>query len=281
MNYENREWLCDNIFIKCIYSAHLNVGSAWSYSDKKTNYCNLVLICKGQGIFTCNNQTYIVKEGDIIFFPMGVSRTMRSDGGELTFRSINFIYSFIFENNRKWTTTYHDINIKIIRHIADKILFRRIERLFIQIQKYYLIPQNSADFHMRYYATELIQLLITDNSKSISFSEQNMIDNSIKYMSVHFKEKITLNQLSEISGKSISYYGKIFKKITGVSPIEYLLLIRISYAKKLLENGTSITETAQACGFASLYYFSKAFKKKELMSPSEYITLYKKKRDDN
>lgn len=276
MDKENTLKISDDLFIKCLYAAYLTVSPTWCYSDEKTECCNLVLICGGEGLFTCNNQQYIVKEGDIVFFPAGVKRIMQSNGGTLMFRSINFTYCFVEEKQHQWVTENHKLPFEFIRHIADQSLFRRIEHLFIQIQKYYMIQREICSFHMRYYATELIHLLLTDNKNNVSFSEQNMVDQSVQYMSAHFKEKITLEELAELSGKSISHYGKIFKKITGVSPIEYLLSIRISYAKRLLETGFSITETAQMSGFASLYYFSKAFKKKEYISPSEYINIFKR-----
>lgn len=271
----NIQEIIETIFIKCLYSAYLTVLPSWRYSDESIDYCNLVLICEGQGVFTCEDETYIVNPGDIVYFPAGTKRAMRSNGGTLTFRSINFRYSFIFNHSFEWSMEQHNLKFEFVKSVSDKLLLTRMKHLFIQIQKHYVARQYNSAFHMRYYATELISLLLTNNRENMSFSEQNMVDNSIKYMSDHFSKKITLNELAQISGNSISYYGKIFKKVTGMTPIEYLLLIRITYAKKLLENGISVIKTAEMCGFSTLYYFSRTFKNKENISPREYAALHK------
>lgn len=270
MNTNNHSWIPENIFIKCLYSAHHTVSAEWFYSDEKTDYCNLVLVCGGQGVFTCEDKECTVKSGDLVYFPSGVNRSMRADGDELVFRSFNFRYRLLFEHALDWWTENPPLPLDFVRHISDKALFMRFEQLFEQIQRNYTTLRYSASFQMRYYATEILSLLLSEERRDISYSERNMIDKSIEYMSTHFTQKITLEELAAISKKSVSYYGKTFKKIFGVTPIDYLLSIRISYAKKLLENGTSVTETAALCGFSNLYYFSKAFKNKENMSPSEY-----------
>lgn len=269
--------ICEKIFVKCVYSAHLTVTPSWRHSNEKTSNCNLVLICDGQGLFTLENETRIVNPGDIIFFPVGVKRSLQSNNGILVFRSINFKYIFINDEHGQWHINNELLPFEFVRHISDKALLARIEQLFVQIQKYYFARQYNSDFHMRYYTTELIALLLSDKRSNITYSEQNMIENSVKYMSTHFRKKITLDTLAELSGKGISYYGKVFKKITGVTPIKYLLNLRIDYSKELLESGFSITEACELSGFESLHYFSRAFKQKEKVSPREYVSIYKRK----
>ncbi|MCI8403560.1 MAG: AraC family transcriptional regulator [Clostridia bacterium] len=266
---DNR-WISKNIFIKCLYSAHHTVSGEWYYSDEKTNYCNLVLICSGTGFFTCENIETVVKRGDLVFFPSGVKRSMRADGETLEFRSFNFRYRLLFEHKTDWWIENPPLPLEFVRHIDDKVLFTKLEQLFAHIQRHYTTLQYEAAFQMRFYATEILSLLLSDLKQEISYSEKNITEKSIAYMSEHFTEKITLKELASIAKKSVSYYGKIFKKVHGVTPIDYLLSIRISYAKKLLENGSSVTETALLCGFSNVYYFSKAFRCKENMSPSEY-----------
>lgn len=256
--------ICGEIFIKCIYSAHLSVGRTWRYNDEKTEYCNLVLVRRGQGIFTCGKNKCVVTPGDLVYFPQGSKRSMRTSGDKLVFRSINFKYTFNSDDKAL------ELPFDFVRHIDDRTFMSRIEYLFSQIQKHYISLSGDSEFEMRYFATKLIYMLLTEKENGLSFSQRSMIDNSVKYMTEHLSERITLERLAEISGKSISYYGKEFKKALGISPIEYLLHIRTEYAKKMLENGVSVTETSRMCGFENLYYFSRVFKKRENISPSEY-----------
>jgi len=68
-----------------------------------------------------------------------------------------------------------------------------------------------------------------------------------------------------------SYFRKMFKLFTGVSPGQYQLQLRILRAKELLlTSEKAVKEVAYATGFDSIYYFSRIFKDKTGKSPSEF-----------
>jgi AraC-like DNA-binding protein len=70
---------------------------------------------------------------------------------------------------------------------------------------------------------------------------------------------------------SYSYFRKMFKKYTGVSPGQYHLQLRIMRAKELLiSTDKSIKEISYELGFQSIFYFSNMFKKKEGTTPSHF-----------
>jgi AraC-like DNA-binding protein len=62
---------------------------------------------------------------------------------------------------------------------------------------------------------------------------------------------------------------RIFKQVTGHTPIDYINKVRCKYATQLLLNGASVTETALASGFSDAHYFSNCFKKYIGCRPSE------------
>lgn len=70
------------------------------------------------------------------------------------------------------------------------------------------------------------------------------------------------------------YLRKLFKKEMGVSPLEYLVNMRMRSAEMLLSsmwaNEYTISDVAQMCGFADALYFSRVFKKYYGMSPMHY-----------
>lgn len=74
------------------------------------------------------------------------------------------------------------------------------------------------------------------------------------------------------------YVRKLFKKEVGVTPHEYLTRARMKRAKDVLLSGVtnrysnySVTQIAEACGFAEPLYFSRVFKKYYGVSPSNYL----------
>ncbi|AGX42814.1 helix-turn-helix domain-containing protein [Clostridium saccharobutylicum] len=124
---------------------------------------------------------------------------------------------------------------------------------------------------------ELIRsMLKLDNIKDITL-KKNEIQISIDYMNQHFEEKITLDSLSNLTNISKSNFNRVFKKETGISPIEYLINIRLVKAKKFLrEKNINITEISAKCGFYSCSHFSACFTKQLGLSPSDYHSYFNK-----
>ena len=80
---------------------------------------------------------------------------------------------------------------------------------------------------------------------------------------------LNLEQLALQHNVSYSFFRKMFKKYTGVSPGQYILQLRIARAKELLiSSDKSIKEISYELGFQSIFYFSNMFKKKEGFTPS-------------
>jgi len=90
-------------------------------------------------------------------------------------------------------------------------------------------------------------------------------------MRQNVEREINLEKLAEHYHVGYSYFRKMFKKFTGVSPGQYHLQLKIMRAKDLLiSTDKSIKEISYELGFQSIYYFSKIFKKKEGTSPSQF-----------
>ena len=73
-------------------------------------------------------------------------------------------------------------------------------------------------------------------------------------------------------------FKRIFKKETGLSPIDYLIKVRIEKSQKMIVVGSmNITEISQSCGFSSTAHFSSSFSKVVGVSPTNYKQMYVKK----
>lgn len=96
------------------------------------------------------------------------------------------------------------------------------------------------------------------------------IKKAVVYMEMHFKEKITLQTLASQAGYHPAYFSELFKKCTGETYISALNKLRIGYARTLLANGFSVSQSCFLSGFSSLSNFGEIFKKFCQMSPREY-----------
>lgn len=82
---------------------------------------------------------------------------------------------------------------------------------------------------------------------------------------------ITLEFIAAQCNMSVSYLSHIFKNITGVSIMRYLLLTRVNAAKRYLEKThLPISEVADKCGFNDVSNFGRTFRKEIGCSPRQY-----------
>jgi|TARA_B100000497_G_scaffold67800_1_gene76415 AraC-like DNA-binding protein len=81
-----------------------------------------------------------------------------------------------------------------------------------------------------------------------------------------------LEALAQQLGVSYSRFRFAFKKQTGYAPREFENSIKLNRARDLLlRESKSVTETANALGYSTVYYFSRAFKKKFGQSPQQWF----------
>jgi AraC-like DNA-binding protein len=92
-----------------------------------------------------------------------------------------------------------------------------------------------------------------------------------RIIDAEYRKKIDLVFLSDQMMLSKDYLRHKFKEEYGVSPIRYLINMRIEKARRLIsDEGKKIKEAAFECGFENEYYFSRLFKKVTGHPPSYY-----------
>ena len=96
-----------------------------------------------------------------------------------------------------------------------------------------------------------------------------------QYMAEHYREPLTLEQVSAIAELSPAYLSTIFKKDTGMTFLEYLSKIRMDTAKQLLkETNRTVADICGMVGYNDVRYFTKTFTKYSGLKPNEYRKLY-------
>ncbi len=94
---------------------------------------------------------------------------------------------------------------------------------------------------------------------------------AVVYIEHHYAENITVEELARMCKLDRSYFGKIFKKVQGQSPQEFLIQYRMAKAADALIVGNeSVGDIGISVGYPNLLHFSRAFKRVYGMSPREY-----------
>lgn len=100
--------------------------------------------------------------------------------------------------------------------------------------------------------------------------KQNYINKALHYIESNCHRKILPSDVSAYVGLEYSYFYKLFKGETGVSPEHYLIRLRIEKAKVFIQAGFSFQQIPELIGVSDVFYFFKLFKKVTGMTPSAY-----------
>lgn len=102
-------------------------------------------------------------------------------------------------------------------------------------------------------------------------ADEERIYEALQYIQAHFKEELSLADLSSALNISKSECCRCFQRNLRMTPFEYLMMYRINRAAQILEKtGKTVTEIALETGFHSNSYFCKLFKRYMNCTPVEY-----------
>lgn len=87
----------------------------------------------------------------------------------------------------------------------------------------------------------------------------------------NYRRKITLDELAKMFHVTPIYFSRKFKEYFGLSPIDYVIMLRLHEATLCLANEEmSIAEIAESVGYHDLFHFSKLFKRHYGVSPRKF-----------
>lgn len=128
-------------------------------------------------------------------------------------------------------------------------------------------------------APQLVTETISKNSRS-SAEQQSFVDESVRYIQKHFKERLTLQMVASRVYMNAQYFSRVFKRETGVTFTEYVNTLKIQYACKLLETTNyPAYRISSECGFTDPSYFNRVFYAQMNMTPKKYKKLSRMAQD--
>ncbi len=92
-----------------------------------------------------------------------------------------------------------------------------------------------------------------------------------EYIHTHYHEPLSLDVLADMCHGSPYHLQRTFKRVSGITPVEYIQQVRISHAmKELSTNSKSIAEVGFAVGLPNTPYFITLFKNRTGQTPKQY-----------
>ena len=262
---ESKEKALEKIDARLLYITEARYGKDWHSIVHTHHFTELFFVTHGEGNFIVENQSFPVKENDLVIVNPNVSHTESGNEGTPLEYIVLGINGLQFKTDGKFDYSIHNF-----LHNREQVYFY-LKALLHEVQtkeeNFESICQNLLEILiwniMRKTKTTLSVAPTKKITKECRFIEQ--------YLDEHFMEDITLQTLSDLTYLNKYYLVHAFKHYKGISPINYLIEKRISEAKHLLDTTNyPIAKVASVVGFSSQSYFSQVFRKETGLSPNEY-----------
>ena len=103
-----------------------------------------------------------------------------------------------------------------------------------------------------------------------SLSNDPFLDRVVEAIHEEPGREWTVERLASVGAMSRSAFAARFRTALGRSPADYVTEVRIDAAKRMLDEGRSVSETSRELGYASDEGFSRAFRRRTGMTPSSW-----------
>ena len=252
---------------KLLNVARATYGGDWHSVPHTHNHVELFFIVGGKGQFLIEDRAYAVNTNDLVIINPNVTHTEVS----LSAQPLEYIVLGI-EGIELATGANSDGQFCILDHFESAEFSSCLRNILRETE----LEQPGYEDVCQAYMEILIIRLMRNTALSVPAEPQTITGNRQcaavrRYIDLHFKEPLTLEQLAEEAHMNKYYLAHAFKREYGVSPISYMISRRVEESKYLLaETDLSMSQIAQLLGFSSLSYFSQVFRRTQSLTPMEY-----------
>lgn len=163
-------------------------------------------------------------------------------------------------------------------------IWEELDHCIVRAYEEYCNKDLCYEMSLKSLVYRIIALILRYNRSKL-FSSKNYLKFSsdfdrlkpvLRSIDENYASKLYINNLSRIINLSPYHFCRYFKRVTGLSPTEYINKVRIDMTMKfLVDSDLTITEICEKTGFCSVNYFDEVFKKKKGLSPMEFRKIAK------
>ena len=162
-----------------------------------------------------------------------------------------------------------DIFNDIFNMLESYIKYNNLDTNLSKIEKVLNEKESFKDFEL-WVKEEITKLIKIINNTDVYNNCSRPIRCAVEYIDDNYQENLTLGLVASKVHLNSDYFSKLFKKETGQNFSRYLVNLRISKAKELIENtDLKIYEVAEKVGYPNLSYFSRIYKKYTGINPTD------------
>lgn len=219
-----------------------------------------------RGTFTSEDGTRVdIARGDVLYIPAGIRYRAEFQGGRSETRIDTFTVNFRLLDGTGDEVRLSDGFVCLTGGEGGRFdsYFHRLAESVHSVGEVGSTFRKKADFYA------LLDALLTHNDaqKDLYYP----IRRGIEALRHDWNKNDRIEVYADLCGMSAGYFYRLFRRATGMSPVEYRNLLRVSNARSILKNTRlSIREVAAIVGYDDPFYFCRIFKKHTGSAPGEY-----------
>ena len=253
--------------VKLLNVTRCKYGDDWHSVHHTHNYTELFYVTGGKGQFLIRDQIHPVDRNDLVIINPNVPHTETGlDSNPLEYIVLG-ISGVELAGNGSFNGQF-----LILKDAENKELTACIHNVLREMELKHPGYEDVCQAYTEILVIRLMRNIAISAGGDLQGSSDNPQCATVKrYIELHFKESLTLDQLAAEAHMNKYYLAHVFKREYGVSPIHYMISLRIEESKYLLsETDLTMSQIAQILGFSSPSYFSQAFRKTHGTSPMDY-----------
>lgn len=220
------------------------------------------LCLEGQGMFFIDNMMIPFAQGNISIIPPGIPHFAQSLDTHPS------LWLFIAVD----TSVIGDIPVSVLPSIVYDKSMEQLLRLVAEEL------DSKSDGYMQVIRNLFSILFIragrlnADGQTFFNYGEGlPEVYPAIEYITQHYPDDISIESLASLCNMSLTHFRRKFAAVTGMSPLRYLLIMRLRMASRLLHmSDRRISDIALDVGYNTLSSFNRHFKDHYKMSPKDY-----------
>ena len=234
----------------------------------------MLYVYQGAGQYIAGGYSYPIRTGDILLYNQGdlheVTSSLHHEIGTFCFGISGLHLRGLPEGHFTRAET------GFVRPAVDEI--DHIQSLCEMIYEHAERRTGYSDEIVSHLLPALVLLAasLPPDARAADQPHNLVLANRIRqYISTHFTEQLTLEDIGEALSMSPYHLAHIFKDMTGMSPIHYMIRCRIGEAQNLLiSTDYSATQIAAIVGYTNVNHFNAIFAKLVGLPPIRYRRSY-------
>lgn len=275
--YNIRHFQAENSITRQLYITHIGYYPKAKFHFRERSHGtneNIFIYCEeGSGWIEYKNEHYEIQKNQAFILPANEAHAYGS--GKINPWSI-YWFHFRGENVSMFSSI---IGRRVTLPDSDKSRYR--DRFLLFEEMYQNLEMGYSPENLEYVSFCLMHFLasvkyLNQYREINNVKETDLIQKSILFMKDRLEGKITLKEIADHLGYSVSRFSALFLENTSYSPMDYYHQLKVQRACSYLQfSDLKLKEIAFRLGYYDPFHFSKVFKQEMEITPTEYRKRYK------